>query len=235
MKKVTISVFALVTLAFQACHQEKTESNEITKKIEEKAEVAVDSNKVIFENLDHVLSPFEDMTEFALEKDDAGIMKSLTKVEDANKEQLFSKHLTKESIAVLNDKLDELQGLIKQKDYERIALASTEIFEFNASNFMDSKKIETQIQIEHLDYMGFKVLALLNQKKIDWQNIEQTISKVEKEWLALSPSVIDSNLKDSFELLFSGLHLCAQNKDTKMGEILAAMDLSLVDVLENSF
>ena len=235
MKKVTISVFALVTLAFQACHQEKTESNEITKKIEEKAEVAVDSNKVIFENLDHVLSPFEDMTEFALEKDDAGIMKSLTKVEDANKEQLFSKHLTKESIAVLNDKLDELQGLIKQKDYEHIALASTEIFEYNASNFMDSKKIETQIRIEHLDYMGFKVLALLNQKKIDWQNIEQTISKVEKEWLALSPSVTDSNLKDSFELLFSGLHLCAQNKDTKMGEILAAMDLSLVDVLENSF
>lgn len=235
MKKVTISVFALVTLAFQACHQEKTESNEITKKTEEKAEVAVDSNKVIFENLDQVLSPFEDMTEFALEKDDEGIMKSLTKVEDANKEQLFSKHLTKESIAVLNDKLDALQGLIKQKDYEHIALASTEIFEYNASNFMDSKKIETQIQIEHLDYMGFKVLALLNQKKIDWQNIEQTISKVEKEWLALSPSVTDSNLKDSFELLFSGLHLCAQNKDTKMGEILAAMDLSLVDVLENSF
>ena len=83
--------------------------------------------------------------------------------------------------------------------------------------------------------MGFKILALLNQKKIDWKNIEQTISNVEKEWIALNPSVKDGNLKDSFELLFNGLHLSAENKDVKMGRILASMDLSLVDVLENSF
>lgn len=228
-------MLGMASLFFQACQQEKPESNEINKEVEEKTEVKVDSNSIVFENLDQILSPFEDMTEYALNKNDEGILKSLNKVESANKEEFFSKNLTAESIAPLNSKIEALKNFIKLKDYEQIALASTELFEYNTSNFIDTKKIENQIRIEHLDYMGFKVLALLNQKKIDWANIEQTISNVEKEWIALNPNVKDGNLKDSFELLFSGLHLSAQNKDVKMGEILASMDLSLVDVLENSF
>ena len=235
MKTTTILMLGMASLFFQACQQEKPESNEINKEVEEKTEVKVDSNALVFENLDQILSPFEDMTEYALNKNDEGILKSLNKVEAASKENIFSKNLKDESIASLNSKIEILKELINKKDYEQIALASTELFEYNTSNFIDTKKIENQIRIEHLDYMGFKILALLNQKKIDWKNIEQTISNVEKEWIALNPNVKDGNLKDSFELLFSGLHLSAQNKDVKMGEILASMDLSLVDVLENSF
>jgi len=235
MKKITISAFVITTLFCQACQQEKPQIKEANEKQEEKIEAKVDSNKMVFDNLDQVLSPFEDMTEFALDKDDEGITKSFAKVENLVKENVFTKHLNSESIASLDSKVETLKRLIKQKDYEQIALASTEIFEYNASNFTESEKIENQIRIEHLDYMGFKILALLNQKKIDWQNLEQTINSVEREWVALSPNVTDANLKDSFELLLSGLHLSAQNKDVKMGEILASMDLSLVDVLENSF
>lgn len=235
MKTTTILMLGMASLFFQACDQEKPESNEINKEVEVQTEVKVDSNSIVFENLDQILSPFEDMTEYALNKNDEGILKSLNKVEAASKENIFSKNLKEESIASLNSKMEILKELISKKDYEQIALASTELFEYNTSNFIDTKKIENQIHIEHLDYMGFKVLALLNQKQIDWKNIEQTISNVEKEWIALNPNVKDGNLKDSFELLFNGLHLSAQNKDAKMGEILASMDLSLVDVLENSF
>jgi len=55
-----------------------------------------------------------------------------------------------------------------------------------------------------------------------------------KNWTALSPNVADRNLKDSFNYLFKGLQLSAQNKDISMIKTLAYMDLSLVDVLENN-
>ena len=189
----------------------------------------------MFENLDQILSPFEDMTEYALDKNDEGITKSLGKVEAAMNEGAFVKNLSPDSIKSLTTQIEKLKEFIKQKNYEQVALLSTDIFEYNTSNFLDTKKIENQIRIEHLDYMGFKILALLNQEKIDWKKIQETIAGVKKEWLALSPEIKDKNLKDSFEYLFEGLNTSAQNKDIKMGEILASMDLSLVDVLENSF
>ncbi len=234
MKHITILMLGTVIFFSQAC--QTNESKQTQGNIEiAKVEVKEDPNKVVFENLDQILSPFEDMTEFALEKNEEGIQKSLMKVEDAIKEGMFAKNLNPESIKLLMPQLEKLKEVIKLKDYEQIAIASTNIFEYNTSNFVDTKKIENQIRIEHLDYMGFKILALLNQSKIDWKNIQQTISSVKKEWDALNPNVKDNNLKDSFDYLFEGLEASAENKDINMGRILASMDLSLVDVLENGF
>lgn len=234
MKHLTILMLGTITLFLQACQQENEEKKQIT--IEAvKTEVKEDPNQIVFENLDQILSPFEDMTEYALDKNVEGITKSLNKVETAMKEGAFAKNLTPESAKALASQIEKLKELIKFKNYEQVALLSTDIFEYNTSNFVDTKKIENQIRIEHLDYMGFKILALLNQENIDWQNIQQTIKDVKKEWLILSPKIKDNNLKDSFEYLFEGLNVSAKNKDIKMGGILASMDLSLVDVLENSF
>ena len=234
MKHLIILKLGIGIIFLQAC--QLAEPKTIKSNVEVvKIEVKEDPNKIVFQNLDQILSPFEDMTEFALDKNDGGVSESLTKVEDAIAGNIFTKNLTPESIKLLTSKIEKLKEYIKQKNNGQIALAASEIFEYNISNFIDTKKIENQIQIEHLDYMGFKILALLNQAKIDWKNIEQTIASVQKEWLILSPNVKDSNLKDSFEYLFEGLHLSAENKDIKMGKILAEMDLSLVDVLENSF
>jgi hypothetical protein len=159
----------------------------------------------------------------------------MSKVDKATKELIFKKNISLENYKVLGQKIKGLKGYIKEKKYEQVALASTEIFEFNVSHFIDASKIENQIKIEHLDYMGFKILALLNQKDINWAVIEQTITNVEKQWNVLSKSVTDNNLKDSFRYLFQGLHLGATNKNADISKILASMDLSMVDVLENSF
>lgn len=235
MKQLTNLMLVAVMLFSQGCQpieSKHTQSNNI---VDVKNEVKENPNKMIFENLDLILSPFEDMTEFALEKNDEGIAKSLEKIETAIKEDFFTKNLNPESSKLLSPKIETLKELIKEKNYEKIALVSTDIFEYNTSNFIDTKKIENQIRIEHLDYMGFKILALLNQKKVDWQNILGVISSVHKEWLALSPNVKDNNLKDSFEYLFEGLRISAANKDVNMSKTLSSMDLSLVDVLESSF
>lgn len=231
-------MIGIITFFSQACQENTKETDEDSDEATVavvKNEVKEDSNQKVFENLDQILSPFEDMTEFALDKNDDGIAKSISKVDAVMNEGTFAKNLSPESMKSLSLQIDKLKEFAKTKNYEQLALASTDIFEYNTSNFVDTKKIENQIRIEHLDYMGFKVLALLNQEKIDWKNIEQTVDGVKKEWLALSPEIKDNNLKDSFEYLFEGLNVSAKNKDGKMGEILASMDLSLVDVLENSF
>lgn len=234
MKHLTILMLGATTLFTQACQQKTEETKQTTVEVA-KDEVKEDPNQLVFENLDQILSPFEDMTEYALDKNDEGVAKSLSKVDAAMNEGAFAKNLNPESMKSLSLQIEKLKEFAKLKNFEQVAIASTDIFEYNTSNFVDTKKIENQIRIEHLDYMGFKVLALLNQEKIDWKNIEQTIEGVKKEWLVLSREIKDNNLKDSFEYLFEGLETSAKNKDRKMSEILASMDLSLVDVLENSF
>lgn len=234
MKKASILLLGMaMVFTIASCKQKKLEPTQPKSEVI-KTDVKAAPNKIIFDNLDVILSPFEDMTEFALNKNEKGILESLNKIENANKNSIFEKNLSIESVKLLNSKIAQLQELIKQKNYNQIALASTEIFEFNVNNFTDGKKIEKQIQIEHLDYMGFKILALLNQDKIDWAVIEQTISNAQKNWLALNPNINDGNLKDTFNYLFKGLLLGAEKKDIKMCGILSNMTLSLVDVLENS-
>ncbi len=180
MKHLTILMLGTVTLFSQACQQKTEETKQTTVEVA-KAEAKEDPNQIVFENLDQILSPFEDMTEYALDKNDEGVAKSLSKVDAAMNEGAFAKNLNPESMKSLSSQIEKLKEFAKLKNFEQVAIASTDIFEYNTSNFVDTKKIENQIRIEHLDYMGFKVLALLNQEKIDWKNIEQTIEGVKKE------------------------------------------------------
>lgn len=233
MKKTSVLLLGMAMIFTISCKQKKLEPSQSKSEVLKK-EVKEAPNKIVFENLDLILSPFEDLTEFALNKNEKGILESLIIIENINKNSLFEKNLSNGSINILNSKVEQLQDLIKQKKYNQIALASTEIFEFNISNFKNGKEIENQIQIEKLDYMGFKILALLNQDKIDWTVIELTISNAQKDWIELNPKIKDDNLKDTFNYLFKGLLLNAETKDVNMCGILANMDLSLVDVLEKS-
>lgn len=233
MKNRIILALGIVMIFATSCQQKKSDSKQLkTETITN--ELKVEQNKIVFENLDRVLSPFEDMTEYALNSNKNGILKSMSKVIDVEKKGLFEQNITIEGNQLLKVKLEKLQDLINQDKYAEIAIASADIFEMNINNFIDGKIIENQIQIEHLDYMGFKILALLNQDNIDWDNIVQTIHTTQAVWLSLNPKVKDTNLKDSFDYLFEGLILGTKNKDTKICKILSNMDLSLVDVLENS-
>lgn len=234
MKNRIILASGMAMIFMISCQQKKSDSKQVkTETI--KNEVKVDPNKMVFENLDIILSPFEDMTEYALAKNKNGISKSMSKVNEADKKGFFGKNLTSEGNQMVKAKIEKLQDLINQDKYPEIALASTEIFGMNIDNFKDGKLVENQIQIEHLDYLGFKILALLSQKNVEWDTISQTIQATQDVWHSLNPKVNDINLKNSFDYLFEGLELGAKNKDPKICSILANMDLALVDVLENSF
>jgi len=199
MKKITILVIGAIMILFQTSAQTNVKSN---------------SNP--YNELDKILSPFEDMTEYALENNYNGVLKSLKKVEELNKQLIFKKYILGGAIEMLNPKIEKLKEAVNQKNYKEVALLATAIFEFNISNYINSSKIKNQIQIEHMDYLGFEALALLHQDKIDWEKLKSTILEVEKKWKGLSVHVKDSNLKASFNFLFQGLLLSVENKDVKM-------------------
>ncbi len=233
MKKTPILLIGMAMIFIFSCQQKKSDSTQ-SELSSIDSEAKTDPNETVFGNLDVILSPFEDMTEFALEKNRNGILESMSKIEDAASKGFFEQNLTAESVKLLNPKIEILKELISKNNYSQIALVSAEIFDFNISNFADGNKIESQIKIEHLDYMGFKVSALLNQDKIDWGKVKQTVEDTKGIWLTLSPKVKDGNLKGTFDYLFEGLLLSAENKEAKICGILANMDLTLVDVLEKS-
>ncbi|MCF6308982.1 MAG: hypothetical protein L3J19_00690 [Sulfurimonas sp.] len=188
----------------------------------------VDDKKEMKENapdlLDELLSPFEDMTEYALDNDVDGMNKTLA---DIKENQNRYKNL--------DNGIKQLELSVEKHNYQATALISTRLFKKNIDNFSYSSYIKEQIQIENLDYMGFEILALLNQKNIDFAEIETLIIASKEHWLALKDKVKNKNNLDSFELLFKGLELSAKNKDVKMLQIWASMDLSLVDILEIDF
>ncbi len=234
MEKYLVIFLTSTMLLVQYCQQNK--SNQLKAEVVN-SEINADSykNRLILDNLDAILSPFEDMTEYALNKNGNGINKAINRILKVEEKSIFKMNLSTESMLKLKLMITDLQKLVITKSYKNIAILSTEIFDFNTTNFIDANKVKNQIKIEHLDYLGFKTLALLNQDKIDWEKFETTISNVQQVWVTFRKNINDNNLKNSFNYLFEALHLSAKNKDAKMAKILSSMDLNLVDVLENSF
>ncbi len=186
-----------------------------------------------YDKLDQVLSPFEDMTEYALDGNIAAVNKAMVHIEKLQKEGIFSSNLTNSDF--FNQKTAELKKLVIKKDLQKASLISASLFKNNMTHFKYASSLKRQLQIEHLDYMGYQILALLKQNKADWKAVADAVAIGQKNWLALSAKVKDYNMKDSFNQLFKGLNLSIKQKNNQMITILCYMDLSLVDVLESSF
>jgi len=130
---ITVGLMGTVSLAYEGEIDDNdmyTPQTTILKNMNKKESLTV---------LGEILSPFEDMTEYALNQDLNGMKKSYKEIE--NNEDIF---FLKQSI-----KPDKLQ------------LLSQNIFKESVFNFKFTKVIAEQIHIENLDYMGFKLRALL--------------------------------------------------------------------------
>jgi hypothetical protein len=82
--------------------------------------------------------------------------------------------------------------------------------------------------------MGFRLLALAQMQDIDYIQMKSAVTQAQTEWIAIKDKIDDKNSVDAFNLLFSALQLSIKHKDSKMIQILASMDLALVDVIEKN-
>jgi len=203
--------------------------------MQERAEEKIESKKNALKVLDKVLSPFEDMTEYALAKDLPSMKKGYKNIEALEDSGLLAKSVTDGVMKQIAQDIESLEGFINKKNYSEVALLSTKLFKSVVNNFAYSEYVVNQIHIENLDGMGFEILSLLSTNSIDYIQIQSIINETKKNWVFLRDNIDDENKIDAFDLLFEGLLHATLQHDDKMLKILASMDLALVDVIEQQF
>ena len=204
---------------------------ELQEKVEEKQE----SKKNALKTLDKLLSPFEDMTEYALANNLSEMKKGYKDIETLEDSGLLAQSVNNDAAKQISQDIESLESYINKENYSKVALLSTKLFKTIVNNYAYSEYVVNQIHIENLDSMGFEILSLLSTNSIDYIQIQSIIYEAQKDWIFLRDNIDDENKIDTFDLLFQGLLHATLQHDEKMLKILASMDLALVDVIEKQF
>ena len=91
------------------------------------------------------------------------------------------------------------------------------------------------VQVAQLDYVGFKLNALLASSSTDWTRIADTVREAQTWWTAIEPHTSDATLKEAMNRTLLGMKEAADRKDAKVMHFAADMELILVDGLETFF
>jgi len=200
--------------------------------IQEKSEEKAEAKQTALKILDTLLSPFEDMIEYALDKNTQDVENRYKNIQELKTSKLLKKSINAVAYQKVVADIDKIQTLIKTQNYSDIALVSTSIFKSIVNNFNYSEYVVNQIHIENLDGIGFELLSHLSKGSVDYAQLQSIINEAKKSWMFLRNNIKDENLIDTFDLLFKALLHATIEHDREMMKMLALMDLSLVDVLE---
>lgn len=91
------------------------------------------------------------------------------------------------------------------------------------------------LQVAQLDYVGFKVNALLSSKSVNWAQVSGTVREASTWWAAIEPHASDATLKEAMNRTLLAMKEAADQKDPKVMHFAADMELILVDGLETLF
>ena len=91
------------------------------------------------------------------------------------------------------------------------------------------------VQVAQLDYVGFKLNALLSSSSVNWAQVSQTVHEASTWWSATEPHTSDATLKEAMNRTLLGMKEAADHKDPKLMHFAADMELILVDGLETFF
>ena len=189
---------------------------------------ADDENEVLLE----ATSPFEDMAEFALDKQDLGMAKSLAAAD--GQAAAVKKALPEAAAKQFDAFLKTLHESADKKNYHAVAMNAVETFRLLIDN-LDADDLEVPKDVLLLDYAGFKLHVLGAATKPDWVAMSKTVDEAANWWKAVRSKVADKALRDAFDSTVKGLQKAAVIKDLPMLEFAAQMDLDLVDLIEGQF
>ena len=91
------------------------------------------------------------------------------------------------------------------------------------------------VQVAQLDYVGFKVNALLSSSSVNWSQVSETVREASTWWSAIEPHTSDATLKEAMNRTLLAMKEAADQKDPKVMHFAADMELILVDGLETFF
>lgn len=177
-------------------------------------------------------SPFEDLIEYALAEDTMEIQRAIASAE--NQFPQVRGFLSRESA----DRLGALLAAIKQSkekaDYNALALSSAEAYRLLVEE-LDAGDLKVPVEVNLLDYAGFKILILAKAKVPNWPSIGATVEESAKNWNFIEPKIRDQGLRDVFSTMEGGLQQATKTRNVQMLEFGARVQLDLVDLLEGYF
>jgi len=176
--------------------------------------------------------PFEGLTETALDGDAATIAKSFKAAKAARS---ATRALLAPEAAGRFDKLfDELTAAQEKKDGVAVALQAAELYKLLVSS-CDASALAVPMEVNLLDYAGFRTNALLKAAAPDWQAIADTAREANGYWAKIRHRVTDKKLQADMDKAQEGLTSAAQKHDVSLSQSSAKSDLALVDDLEGHF
>lgn len=184
------------------------------------------------EKLLKATDPFEGLTESALDGDAATIAKSFKAAKAA---RITTRALLNPEAAARFDKLfDELTAAQAKKDGVAVALQAAELYKLLVSS-CDASALAVPMEVNLLDYAGFRTNALLKAAAPDWQAIADTAREANGYWAKIRDRVTDKKLQADMDKAQEGLTSAAQKHDVPLSQSSAKSDLALVDDLEGHF
>ena len=184
------------------------------------------------ETLLDATSPFEDIAEFAITKNDAEIQKQLA-VAEKNMAKV-KRAMTSERFSTFESLFKKLKTFASEKSYRESADSSVELFR-QLIEGLDASKLEVPQEVSLLDYAGFQIRVLTAIESPDWASIQKTTDEAVKWWSTLKSKVTNKKLRDAVDSTIRGLQESTKSKNLPMVKFAAQIDLDLVDLLEAEF
>jgi len=177
-------------------------------------------------------SPFEDLSEFALAKDAAGITKSLAEADG------HVAAVRKVLPAAAATQFDALMKVLHQaatdQQHHALALNAVETFRLLLDQ-LDAKGLEVPKEILLLDYVGFKLHVLEAAPQADWEAMRKTVADGVAWWNTTKPKIHEVALTDAMDTTIRALQEGAKTQNQALLHFAAQLDLDLVDLLEGIF
>ena len=178
------------------------------------------------------ISPYEDLTEYALADDAFEVEKSIQPLRDSAVS--LRSLISAQAMEILKNNIQKIVEAEKKHDFAAIALYAVNSYR-TLIDQLDGEDLSVPREVAVLDFIGFNIHALLKQETMDWKLINDLVQEGNSQWTAIRKNVSETGLRDSMDTAINGLQNASKLKNMEMLRFAAQVDLDLVDLLEGYF
>ncbi len=182
--------------------------------------------------LEAAMSRCEDLTEYA----EAGKIKDLNQAIQALEAQRSNilGVLSPEAGKGFEAGLAAFRQKRASDDFPGLALEAVETYRLLATA-RERGKLKVPMEVDLLDYAGFKLKVLSKRQPPDWQAMKGVAAEAAKDWQAIQGRVADKCLRAVMNTTMAGLNRAMEGQDAAMAGFAGQVVLDLVDLLEQQF
>jgi len=175
---------------------------------------------------------FENLTETSPVMDATTFNTSLAEFERLYPE--ISACLSPDQKTRLDSLVTGIRKAWRNRDRGALAIRSIEAYRLLQES-IDHRNRPEPVEVPLLDYVGFKLRALLRSPHPDWKQIAHTTQEASAWWDAIETQITDTVLREAMAQTIAGIKDASARNDPRLLSFVVELDLILVDGLEMFF